>query len=277
MAGLLRSLKRQSIASVLVPDNWDNLTSKNSLGELPDAIVTLGPEVSKNLNSFLGIPMEICHAVGIPKFSTISPSEGSRSLLHPRILFLGFSLPYLEVTTLNGLYEQLSTRLGSGFTLDYKPHPNRKKRCVQEDTPKRGIRVISKSSQYVLPELDSDYQSLLTTYDVVICPPTTMLLEFALAGHSSVILDLSDDKFHRTTPSKFAKTWIHVRDLDPLKLPRGDGATELADETMKALKFPQVLGDRLSEVVTAEPSSYSASMANLVKNLAKVTRFRQED
>lgn len=269
MNTLLASLKSLDIKTILVPDNWDNLTSKNTVGVLPDAIVTIGDRVSKNLSTELGIPYSLLHGIGIPKFSAISVSKKATVRKPLKILFLGFSLPYDEISTLNGLFQLLSMRQSDSFTLYYKPHPNRKERSIQESQVLPGINVLSDQSKYVLPELDSSYDAFLHSFDVVIAPPTTMLLEFLLAGAATVIRDDTDDGVHRTTPKVFSRTWLHVKDIDSLNLPAGNGPKEIFSLVSKAID-DNASSKRevdVGSVISPNPALYADAMAELIRRL----------
>lgn len=267
MNAFLVKLRKNGIKTILVPDNWDNLTSKNSLGVFPDAIVTIGNQVSKNLSTYLGIPLSILHGIGIPKFSAISVAADRRVGAPAKVLFLGFSLPYDEVSTLNNLFLLLSSHHPHAFTLHYKPHPNRKVRSVQESQILPGIAVLDNSSRYVLPELDKSYVEFLHSFDVVIAPPTTMLLEFVLAGRARVIRDLTEDGVHRSSPAVFSKKWLHVRDLDILDLPSGNGPEELfilVSEIIQSMDANEDI-QPLKGVLCPAPDSYANNMADLIQ------------
>ena len=270
MNAFLVKLRKLGVKTILVPDNWDNLTSKNTLGVLPDAIVTIGDQVAKNLSTELGIPPSVLHGIGIPKFSSISVAPQSH-LGHPvKILFLGFSLPYDEISTLNGVFRLLSLHHPGSFTLHYKPHPNRKARSVQEPDVLPGILVLSDDSKYLLPELDTSYTEFLHSFDIVIAPPTTMLLEFVLAGSARVIRDLSNDGIHRTTPFIFSQKWLHVRDIYTLNLPSGDGPNEIFSAVSSAVDGTETKRNEVSvkSVISPNPHAYASAMANLIKQLA---------
>lgn len=269
MNTLLARLKSLDTKTILVPDNWDNLTSKNTVGVLPDAIVTIGDRVSKNLSSELEIPYSLLHGIGIPKFSAISVSKRTTVRKPLKILFLGFSLPYDEISTLNGLLQLLRLHQSDSFTLYYKPHPNRKERSIQESQVLPGIKVLSDKSKYVLPELDSSYNAFLHAFDVVIAPPTTMLLEFLLAGAATVIRDDTDDGVHRTTPKVFSRTWLHVKDIDSLNLPTGNGPREIFSLVSKAINDSASSRREVDvgSVISPNPDLYADAMAELIRRL----------
>ena len=261
-------LRRRKIRSILIPDNWDNLTSKNSVAVLPDYIVTLGQATGDNLHSALGIPRRVIKPIGLPKFSYVQ-KEGAaaRGLPGLRVLFLGFSLPYLETKTLNDVYRHLKDRLGEGIELVYKPHPARAPRQAPEEVTAEGIVVIDSKSRYQLPELDENYASFLAAFDVVIAPPTTMVLEFMLMGRAEVVLDLTVDGVHVTSPGRVFKNWTHVRDLEPLQLMSGATPAEIVEAVVLSLNSGKSR-KAINSVLCPSPWDYSKNLANLVLNEA---------
>lgn len=269
MNSMLSWLRRMRVHTILVPDNWDNLTSKNTLGVLPDAIVTMGRSTAIGLSTHLGLPSEILWPIGIPKFSNISPNLVETRRDVPKLLFLGFSLPYDEISTLNSLHNKLKAKYGQNFELHYKPHPNRKTRVINEPAVDEDIMIIGSQSRYVLPELDSDYNDFLHSYDLVISPPTTMLVEFLLAGTSVVLRDSTLDGFHRTTPAIFSKTWLHVSDLDFLALPEADGPDELFSLICGYLNGEKEWKNpgRIDDIVVQDTSEYARSLSIRMQNL----------
>lgn len=273
MNAMLRACREAEVKTVWVPDNWDNLTSKNSVGVSPDAIVTLGEASGSNLSRLLQVGIETVWPIGIPKFSTIEsrPREDRKNTA--KILFLGFSLPYDEINTLNGLYRALRHDFRGTVEVHYKPHPNRKPRCNEEPTPDPGITLIETNSTFVLPELDKAYSEFLHEYDVVIAPPTTMLLEFLVAGSSHLIQDDTLDSIHQTSPKIFADTWLHLLDLEPLRLPAGNGSLELYEIVGKCLKgecrHPHQ--SEIDQVVCPNPETYHELLSKKIDDLIDVS------
>ena len=270
MNTFLMKFRRLGMKTILVPDNWDNLTSKNTLGVLPDAIVTIGDQVSRNLSTQLGVPLSVLHGLGIPKFSGISVATRPDLRNPVKILFLGFSLPYDEIFTLNGLFRLLSKHYPNSFTLYYKPHPNRKARSIQEAQVLPGIKILTADSKYVLPELDNSYNEFLHSFDIVIAPPTTMLLEFVLAGTARVIKDMTIDGIHRTSPGVFSKKWLHVRDIDSLDLPGADGANEIFSLVSGLIEGTKSIRQDVSlhGVISPQPHNYAKNLGKLIQELS---------
>ena len=270
MASFLLRMKSRGIKTVLVPDNWDNLTSKNFLPVEPDRIVVMGPESAKNISRELAIPPYKFWPTGLPKFSSIeqNPGRAKRELSDEvRILFLGFSFPYLEILTLNKLNELLQRNSSRNWLVSYKPHPNRRIGPFKDQELSFGIEEITSVSKYELPEIGRGYLEFLKKFDFVIGPPTTMILEFCLSGYSRVILDLSDDLHYNSTPSMFAKNWTHVADLEPMNLSIArtpEEMVELIEVSLEIRDDPDI-----SKVLAPNPNKYHKELlAKLQDELA---------
>ena len=232
LSPLLLQLRRLGISSTLIPDNWDNLTSKNGLPVLPDRIVTMGQASANNLSSITGIPSERLLPIGLPKFHGIkrSPAPGHKARRFrrkPKILYLGLSLPYLETQTINRVFEEL-VKTGLTFDFTYKPHPHRDSRVVHEEAIHDEIEVVSAKARRDLPDLGEEFYKFLASFDIVVSTPTTLAVEFLVAGRAKVIFDGCDDMYHRTTPKLMWERYLHVRDLVNLGLPKGDSPEALA-------------------------------------------------
>lgn len=268
-APLISVCRRKDIRTVIVPDNWDNITSKNSISVLPDALVTMGESMSKSLIQ-LGIPSEIIRPTGFPKFSSLGRSAKTKEFEIPRILYLGLSLAYFEVATLNLIYKGLKDKLDFEFEFFYKPHPAKKPRLWAEEDVAEGISILQPEMDpvYPLPVIDDDYIALLSSFDLVIAPPTTLLLEFLIAGRAQVLLDLSDDKVHRTTPALFSQRYLHVRDLTPLALPSGSTPQELIHQSLRLLHEPENLPHpELHKVICPNPQLYAHHLSKVAREL----------
>lgn len=262
---LIVACKRKGVKVVIVPNNWDNLTSKNVFPVFPDAFVTMGKAMSLSLEK-LGIPAAILRPDGLPKFTSF-PSAPRTSLEPPlKILFLGFSVPYLEISTVNSIYSTLRRQESFNFSLDYKPHPLRLPRMVDDQELLGGIGVIEPHihGDFDFQPIDDSYQSLLLGFDIVIAPPTTMIIEFVMAGRAQVILDLSDDKIHRTSPGVFAERWIHAKDLERLRLITGRSADEIAKQISDLVLGSHGCPPKVSEVVAPKPEGYAAGLASTI-------------
>lgn len=226
--------KRNGIPVLYVPDNWDNATSKNVFAIFPDHLATMGVVQAKNLQKEIGQPALHCVPIGLPRFlglarpskKIIQPSSESKV---PRILYLGYSLPYLERKTVNKLLSELKINADFDFELWYRPHPVPFKRHVPDVELSDEIRLHGDKHGELgkLPTLNAEYEDMFSNFDVVVSTPTTLALEFGRAG-VPVIIDNCDDNIHTTTPARGWNRFSHLRDLADLGLPSGGSPRELA-------------------------------------------------
>jgi spore coat polysaccharide biosynthesis predicted glycosyltransferase SpsG len=86
-----------------------------------------------------------------------------------------------------------------------------------------------------LPHMDDEFINALTEADVVVGAPTTLMLEAMLVGRPCV-LDITSDKFHRTTAGNAAQRYTHMRDLLAVRdLARGETIDQLISAVNKVL------------------------------------------
>ena len=78
-----------------------------------------------------------------------------------------------------------------------------------------------------LPRMDDEFINTLTEANVVVGAPTTLMLEAMLVGRPCV-LDITCDKYHRTTAGKAAQRYTHMRDLLEVRdLARGESIEQI--------------------------------------------------
>jgi hypothetical protein len=131
-----------------------------------------------------------------------------------RINYLGFSLPYDEISVINKLVLDLKNYKNPPIEINYRPHPARKNRRV-EAIPDSRI-VIQQSpksdhSQYVIPN-PREYADEVMDYDLVVASPTTMAIEIMALGKPCII-DATQDGIHRTSAGKAFENYTHMQDL----------------------------------------------------------------
>jgi|688.fasta_scaffold258747_1 hypothetical protein len=215
---ILLACKKLQITTVLVIDNWDNLTSKNVLPVLPDYVTVLGEIDRIHAVNIHGFSYERIWAIGMPKLISLTSVHSIDSRpAKKNILYLGFSLPHAEKKYLNSLMTELSNLdVNFDFELSYRPHPAQKQRLYDEELSEKIVQIESKNLNGGLPSLDQSYCDSLLQYDLVIGTPTTLLLECMLLGIPS-LCDLSDDGIHRTTASRSSQSYLHMVDLFSLE------------------------------------------------------------
>jgi hypothetical protein len=218
--GLISQLERAQIKSVLAIDNWDNLTSKSVFPFNPDYITVMGEPCKEHAQIIHGLDVQNIWALGLPKFEIFR----NRNYINLNVvsqeftvLYLGFSLQHNEIEVLNSICDMLISEIGIGdFRLIYRPHPYALTRVPSTEELNSIIEVelVDKNDLALngAPTYDDLYFSSMNIANLVIGPPTTMLLEAMLMGKKCVV-DATDDHQHRTTSRVCHEKFLHIQDL----------------------------------------------------------------
>lgn len=274
---LIRDCKRMKIFTVLAIENWDNLTSKTLLIEPPDIVLAPGASIISQASAINQLPSERFISAGLPRFNIYRNSQQHKVLQtqasNPNklnILYLGFSVPYLEKETLNKIRLLLQeSKYSQSMTIRYRPHPRREKRMKKEIALSSEIdtREASDGQDYTrgLTTVDEGYIQEILWADIVLATPTTMALESMLLNRRTLI-DVCDDGFHRTSPSHAIKNYLHLSDLYRVKGLEFFATPESAVELIQNHKHREQSYD-ISEIVDLSASCYSEVIMKIpVKN-----------
>ena len=217
LPALIRNCKRFGVLSVLSIDNWDNLTSKQVLRFKPDFVTVMGPRAVDQAISIHGLRKANVLPIGLPRFDTYRKSSKSVNSSKSgndffRINYLGFSLPYNEISVLNKLVSDLKKYENPPIEISYRPHPARKDRRV-EATPDANVVILQRptSDHYAIPS-PKEYANQVMDYDLLIASPTTMAIETMALGKPCII-DATHDGIHRTSAGNAFDNYMHMQDL----------------------------------------------------------------
>jgi len=212
--------------TVMVIENWDNLTSKTTFPINPDFITVMGEKSLNQAHVIHEIPLENIIITGLPKFEKIIEQRSVQqykvaSFSKIKILYLGYSLPYDEHSAIILIHNKLLDLLGEdGFELTYRPHPFKQSRFFENDLIiplSENFKIDSRISETLaeskmLPTIDVDYVSYLKSFDLIVTTPTTMVLEIMLLGIPCLV-DGLDDGIHTTSPFFTLTQYLHQEDL----------------------------------------------------------------
>ena len=230
MLAMARISGKQTLITL---ENWDNLTSKSAFLFKPDFLTVMGLKMAFQAEQMYTLNSENIGITGLPRFEKIIDrslkknhhSRKSDDATPFKILYLGFSLPYDEVTTINSITNLLIQRGDiSNFTLTYRPHPFRQKRFIESKLTSHQNKNIlidhnhfgeNRAVSKKLPLIQDNYIDNLFSYDVIITTPTTMALEVMLLNIPTII-DGIDDQIHITTPKNVLKSYLHLGDLSEI-------------------------------------------------------------
>ncbi len=217
---LLRWAEDANVPSIIVIENWDNLTSKAAFATRPSFITCMGGANQELINKLHGGQNTEFWAIGLPKFDFL-PKKLLRS--KNRIYYLGYSQPHDELSSLIAINEAVrSAKDIWDLELIYRPHPHR---LAPVFSGSRGAQSHFQTFYHDedelirnggLPALGDNYERSLEGAMLVVGPPTTMILEACLVGVPTIV-DCIDDKIHRSTAGRAFEAYSHMKELSVVR------------------------------------------------------------
>lgn len=268
---LFRAISKQGSKSLVSIDNWDNISSKSIYIVKPDYISVPGPlssVVAENLHGFSrGQILEW----GMPKFDILMESLPASDKLH-NLLYVGYSQPHGEHESLTVIKEELKE---TDVDIAYRPHPLRKHTFQTEGKQlPASIQLRGKRDQDLTltgghPPLDSRYTDDLDWADLIVGPPTTLLLEAMFAG-KPVIVDATKDLFHLSSGYFALHGYTHMQELQTVENLRiAENYSELQGVIREALVglggFPR--GRSSVRAIVSQETSYLDSFTRFLDRL----------
>jgi hypothetical protein len=213
----IRSSRALGITTLVIPFNWDNLSSKTAYPVAPDYLGVVGPQSVEHAQRIHGIPAERVSLLGAPYIDAYfhREAEATESPFPFRyVLFAGCSLPFDERTSLE-LLERTIEGAGLDLKVVYRPHPQRRRRRVPDridearfshvvidpqvrDQYLRSFEPDGERSLPPMPALEY-YPALLEHAEFVICPLSTMVLESAIFEREVIVIAYHDG-IHKDSP-----------------------------------------------------------------------------
>ena len=242
MNDYLSHAKQIGLRSLLAIDNWDNLTSKSAFVVQPDVVTVMGAKCVQYAIEIHQSDPKTVLPIGLPRFDVYRALKknggAAKNLARKRVLYAGFSLAHSEKRVVDALANYLDAKYGPGVVeVHYRPHPLGVPRIDDYEIKNAHIVVTEHGelSRTGLPHMDDEFINALTEADVVVGAPTTLMLEAMLVGRPCV-LDVTSDKFHRTTAGNAARRYTHMKDLVAVnELARGETTEQLTLEVEKIL------------------------------------------
>tara|TARA_B110000003_G_scaffold29058_1_gene27422 strand:- start:364 stop:1731 length:1368 start_codon:yes stop_codon:yes gene_type:complete len=225
---LINISKIQNIKSILLVDNWDNLSSKSILWELPDAVAVWGKQTKQFALDIQKFKDEQVTCIGSARFDNyfrVRHKELNSHFEFKYILFLGQSLPSKEIAALKILNAVLGSQefFDLGLKIVYRPHPWAMNQGIPDLTklnavvldpqiaPKDPLRRDIVSFQ---PSLEY-YPSLLKNAEFVVSGLTSMLIEASIF-HKNIIAIAHEEPGNYTSPHKLLTECMHFEGIDCL-------------------------------------------------------------
>ena len=226
----IASGRQLGIPTLVLVQNWDNLSSKGAFPLKPDYLGVWGEQSAEQAERIHEIPRDRVRPLGAPQFEAyFKHRAGSTASYFPfrYVLFAGCFAPFDERDALVRLDRAIEDG-GLDVKVVYRPHPHREARLVDDRVDQAAFRHVVLDPQLVpayrahwegmdrhakppLPALDY-YPSLFEHAELVICPLSTMLVEAAIFERRVIVIAY-DDGIHPNSPATVVQ-YDHFGGLD---------------------------------------------------------------
>ena len=242
MTDYLTHARQIKLRTILAIDNWDNLTSKSAFVVHPNLMTVMGAKCVEYAVEIHNSNPKTVLPIGLPRFDTYRTlwknGGTTKRSSQKRVLYAGFSLAHSERRIVDALANFLDNQYGSGvIEVHYRPHPLAVPRIDNYEIKNPHVVVTEHGnlSRTGMPHMNEEFINALAEANVVVGAPTTLMLEAMLVGRPCV-LDITSDKFHRTTAGNAAQRYTHMRDLLAVRdLARGETIDQLISAVNKIL------------------------------------------
>jgi len=253
----IRASRRANLKSLLLVDNWDNLSSKSILSTLPDFMGTWGPQSSTHATEIQGMPEERVFSLGAPRFESHFSVGSKRSKMpdtrEKYILYCGTSMYSREDYILNYL-DQILGRNGLAIPILYRPHPQRFREPGRALKNEYGlVRIDSTSDSRFWGNLDpyrnprgDSLSELLSGSLFAVGGLTSVLLEAELLNKRYVAL-AHQELWNYSSPRVVFNTYDHYRGIENLPhLTLCKKISKLEGIVLEHISDPNIPGSRVA-------------------------------
>ena len=276
----IRAASRLATRSLLLVDNWDNLSSKSIFATLPDFVGTWGPQSSNHAVAIQGMAPERVFSLGAPRFESHFSIAAQRQKPPENqlnyVLYCGTSMYSKEDRVLD-LLDQIFGRNGIRLPIVYRPHPQRFQKPGRVLRNQHGLVKIDASTDSrfwgnLLPWVNPSGNSLpdlLAGSVFVLGGLTSVLLEAELVGKRYCAL-AHHEIMSYSSPRVVFKTYDHYRGIETLPhLTLCQRLDDLERIALDHLKNPRIPGGRAHSTKTRARFLAGESSASYRQNLSQ--------
>ena len=220
--------QQEDIKTILLVDNWDNLSSKSILWRRPDFVGVWGEQTKKHAIEIQGLKEEQIKCLGTPRFEQYFEKRDLELDSHfnfKYVLFVGQSLPSDERRIVQLIDNILSspTFKDNGIKLVYRPHPWAMDQGIAAVEAYESVVIDPQISAKKLdldrvekfqPSLDY-YPSLLQNAEFVVSSLTSMLIEASIFS-KRVIAIAHNEPNNYTSPHRLLTEYKHFEGIEKL-------------------------------------------------------------
>ena len=235
--------KSARIQTIVAIDNWDQLTGKSIYPTKPDYFTVMGQRCVEHATYIHDCDPSSVLPFGLPRFDIYRDIQHSCIVRNPankkKVLYCGVTMAHSEKLIVDSIADFFKETYGPDeIEIHYRPHPGPSQRSDGYEIKNNDVRITKYSNleRTAMPDMNKEFLDALLTADVIVGAPTTLMVEAMLVNRKCV-LDLTIDKFHRTTSGLMAKKFTHVLDLTAIQqIPQGATINGLIFEINKLLE-----------------------------------------
>lgn len=223
---IIKCCKKLDLKTILLIDNWDNLSSKSVLWERPDYMAVWGPQTKKHAIEIQKMNGDHVFPLGTPRFEQYFETRDidlNSNFNHKYILFVGTFLEFNELEALTIINDVISDNkeIFGETKLVYRPHPWRQGAAVDHIDKLKNVELdpqiknsYLKGQKTFQPNLDY-YPSLLKNAEFIIGGLTSMIIEASIYNIKYIALAYDDGNSFISQKEAY-ENYIHFKGVENL-------------------------------------------------------------
>ena len=266
--------KRIEVPSMVVVDNWDNLSSKSIFPLEPNALICFGQQSVDFAHSIQKFKECKIYPIGSARFEIYRGLiEGSEKKEPLQILYAGSSIAAEDLEILE-LFEYYYLSNNVNINFKYRRHPYPQGPELNLDDLHLKFPRLFKPGQFlpsrVLESLEQTKEELRTT-KILVAMPTTFLLEGVLCKIPTILISF-DSKKVRTSSRMMIEELEHLKGIEEVQnISLVNNSIELFAALNRLSKSKNLIQDNsaLDYFVNWESKSFPQKIIEAIEEIAK--------
>lgn len=266
--------KRIEVPSMVVVDNWDNLSSKSIFPLEPNALICFGQQSVNFAHSIQKFKECKIYPIGSARFEIYrGVIEGSEKKEPLQILYAGSSIAAEDLEILE-LFENYYLTNNVNINFKYRRHPYPQGPELNLDDLYLKFPRLFKPGQVlssgVLESLEQTKEELRTT-KILVAMPTTFLLEGILCKIPTILISFESTKV-RTSSRVMIKELEHLKDIEKVQnISLVESSIELFDALNRLSTSSNLVpnNSELDYFINWESKSFPQKFIEAIEEIAK--------
>jgi hypothetical protein len=282
----IRACNKLNIKTLQIVGNWDNMSAKNISIPRPHSLAVLSKQQKDFANKIHGFPINNIHVLGSKKYDNFFDLKNCETKSNYKFKYLLFLEGWVwtdEKKTFDHLNDFIENeKTFKNYKILYRPHPLRSQNY--------NLINLNKYKNIILdPQMEKSYHnrnfnlnnipnekyyiSLIKNSELVICGPTSMILESIILDKKILVLAFKSKKYYNNY--NFIKNMINYEYLNNVPSVKINYSLSNLKEDMLSLQKIE-LKDKyetitkcLDYLIHSEQLNYSQRLKNILDNIKK--------